>query len=339
MFGVYRTFLALMVVALHIGGIPKIGSYAVFGFYCLSGYLMTLIMKTSYGYTRRGLFRYAANRFLRIYPMYWISILLSAALIDYLGSDYTSAFHETMYLPSNLSETLRNILIFFPLRESPRLTPPAWALSIEIFFYIIIGLGASKTKKTSLAWFALSATYHLYININSLGWNYKYFTAPAASLPFSTGALLFHYKNSLEKIARQLAGKAYTHLPLFLLLIIILNWFIGYKLNRSEGVFFYFNIALSSTMVGILSSRNHTPLITNKLDKRLGDYSYPIYLIHYQASLIVVVILSALGIEVDRPSLTLLALSIPIIFLFSWIINITIEKPIECIRLKIRNQT
>lgn len=49
MFGTYRAFLALMVVALHLGGIPKIGAYAVFGFYCLSGYLMTLIMQTNYG--------------------------------------------------------------------------------------------------------------------------------------------------------------------------------------------------------------------------------------------------------------------------------------------------
>jgi len=54
MFGTYRIFLALMVVALHLGGIPKIGAYAVFGFYCLSGYLMTLIMQTNYGYTATG---------------------------------------------------------------------------------------------------------------------------------------------------------------------------------------------------------------------------------------------------------------------------------------------
>ncbi len=44
MFGTYRTYLALLVVVQHIGGIPVIGGYAVFGFYILSGYLMTLIM-------------------------------------------------------------------------------------------------------------------------------------------------------------------------------------------------------------------------------------------------------------------------------------------------------
>lgn len=73
MFGTYRTLLAVMVIFLHLGGMPVIGGYAVFGFYILSGYLMTLIMHKNYGYTRDGVARYAINRFLRIYPIYWVS--------------------------------------------------------------------------------------------------------------------------------------------------------------------------------------------------------------------------------------------------------------------------
>ncbi len=44
MFGAYRTFLALLFVFLHLGGVDAIGGYAAFGFYALSGYLLTLIM-------------------------------------------------------------------------------------------------------------------------------------------------------------------------------------------------------------------------------------------------------------------------------------------------------
>jgi peptidoglycan/LPS O-acetylase OafA/YrhL len=43
MFGSYRTFLAVLVIANHIGGISEIGRYAVYGFFVLSGYLMTYI--------------------------------------------------------------------------------------------------------------------------------------------------------------------------------------------------------------------------------------------------------------------------------------------------------
>jgi len=90
MFGTYRTLLALMVVALHLGGL-SMGGYAVFGFYVLSGYLMTLIMQNNYGYSALGFYKYALNRFLRIYPIYWVSIVFSAILVWYFGLVFWSA--------------------------------------------------------------------------------------------------------------------------------------------------------------------------------------------------------------------------------------------------------
>ena len=51
MFGTLRTILALMVAAGHLTDQWQIGTYAVFAFYIISGYLMTLIMHESYGFT------------------------------------------------------------------------------------------------------------------------------------------------------------------------------------------------------------------------------------------------------------------------------------------------
>ncbi len=337
MFGTYRTFLALMVVALHLGGVPKIGAYAVFGFYCLSGYLMTLIMQTTYGYSVSGIGKYAANRFLRIYPIYWMSLLLSIVLILYLGNEYTSTYHRSIYFPGNLSELLKNLLLFFPFRESPRLTPPAWALTVEIFFYIIIGLGASKSKSITLIWFMLSAAYHLFAVILQFGWEYRYFTIFAASLPFSTGAIIFHYKEEITQLVGRVNGKAHRNLPYIFLLLILFNWYLGHLLGHSEGVFFYSNFMLCSAMVAILLSRKSLPFITRKFDKWLGDFSYPIYLIHYQVGIIVIVLFSALGVEIQRPDLTLLFVSIPLIFILSWLITVAIERPIEIIRTKVKS--
>jgi peptidoglycan/LPS O-acetylase OafA/YrhL len=336
MFGTYRSFLALMVVALHLGGVPAIGAYAVFGFYCLSGYLMTLIMQTSYGYTASGIGRYAVNRFLRIYPIYWVSILLSLVLVLYLGKEYTSAYHVSIYLPGNLSELLNNVLLFFPFRESPRLTPPAWALTVEIFFYIIIGLGASKAKRMTLIWFVLSVVYHIFAVFRQLGWEHRYFTIFAASLPFSTGALLFHYKEELTQLVDRAAGRACSVLPHILMLLILFNWYLGYKVGHSRGLFFYSNFVLCSVMVAVLLSRKSLPLISKKLDKWLGDFSYPIYLIHYQVGIVVIVLFSALGVEIKRPEMTLMFVSIPLIFVLSLLITVTLERPIEIIRSKVK---
>jgi peptidoglycan/LPS O-acetylase OafA/YrhL len=337
MFGAYRTFLALMVVALHLGGVPKVGAYAVFGFYCLSGYLMTLIMHTTYGYSVNGIGKYALNRFLRIYPIYWVSILLSVVLIFYLGNEYTSAYHRAIYFPGDLTELLKNLLLFFPFREGPRLTPSAWALTVEIFYYIIIGIGASKKKSITLIWFFLSVVYHLFAVIFQVGWEYRYFTIFAASLPFSTGAIIFHYREEITRLVGRATGKAHSNLPYIFLLLILFNWYLGDKLGHLEGLFFYSNFVLCSTMVAILHSRNSLPFMSRKIDKWLGDFSYPIYLIHYQVGIIVILLFSTFGVEIERPELTLLFVSVPLILILSWLITVTIERPLEIIRSKVKN--
>lgn len=338
MFGTYRTFLALMVVTLHLGGIPKIGAYAVFGFYCLSGYLMTLIMQTTYGYSIRGVGKYAINRFLRIYPLYWASLLLSVFLIFYLGNKYTSNYHVSMYLPHDLPEALRNIFLFFPFRENPRLTPPAWALTVELFFYMMIGLGISKSRKVSLVWFILSITYHIFAVILQLGWEHRYFTIFAASLPFSTGAMIFHYKQDITKLMSKASRKIYQYLPYIFMFLILCNWYMGYTSGHLEGLFFYSNFVLCAVMVAILSNRKSLPLITKKFDKWLGDFSYPIYLIHYQVGIITIMLLSVFDITVQRPSLILLFGATPLIFILAWIFTITIERPLETIRTQVKNK-
>ena len=336
MFGTYRTLLALMVVALHIGGVPVIGVYAVFGFYVLSGYLMTLIMQRNYGYTWRGRYKYAINRFLRIYPIYWVSIALSALLIFLLGSEYTSSYHQAIYLPGNLTETLNNVFIFFPLREWPRLTPPAWALTVELFFYICIGLGLSRNRKIVLYWFCISVLYHVAIVVSGLEWKYRYFTIPAASLPFSTGALLFHYNNDIMSYVRKVNGAIYNYLPLIVFSGLLVNWISGYLLGISEGVSFYLNYIMCAFMVAVLSERESLPYVTRRMDKWLGDLSYPIYLVHYQVGLIVIVLMARWGIEFERPDIILMIISVPLILVVSWLIASSIEKPIEVLRSRVK---
>lgn len=337
MFGTYRTFLAFMVVALHLGGVPKIGAYAVFGFYCLSGYLMTLIMQTNYGYTAKGISKYALNRFLRIYPIYWISILFSVVLIWNLGDAYTSNYHPLIYLPGDFIELIQNIMLFFPFKGSPRLTPPSWALAVEIFFYVLIGLGLSKNRRITMGWFILSVLYLIGALILQLGWSHRYYTIFAASLPFSTGALIFHYKYEITQYHNKFTGKTYNYLPFILLSAILLNWFLGILSNQSTGIFFYSNFILCALMVAVLLSRKELPFISQGFDKWLGDFSYPIYLIHYQVGMLVLIFLSAFGLELTRPNLILMVISTPLIFAFAWLITIAIERPIEIIRSKIKS--
>jgi peptidoglycan/LPS O-acetylase OafA/YrhL len=334
MYGTYRTLLALMVVGLHIGGIPSVGTYAVFGFYTLSGYLMTFIMQNNYGYSSQGVAKYAINRFLRIYPIYWVSIGLSAVLVLIVGEGVSSGYQQDIYLPKDPISLARNLALFFPFMESPRLTPPAWALTVELCFYILIGLGISRTRRAVWYWFLLSAAYHalaLYFGRDT------YFTVFAASLPFSTGALIFHYRSNINSFLSGRNGTGFHWLPVAVFMLILANWAVGYSLPVLEKVCFYVNYLICSSMVAILSERKSLPLVSRGADRWLGDLSYPIYLLHYQVGLIVMLTLNAFGMNLSRPSLSLMAISIPFILLASWFVSVSIEGPIERMRARVKN--
>jgi len=193
MFGIFRTALAIFVVLGHLGTAPYLGTYAVFGFYTLSGYLMTRIMQKTYGYTPKGLLKYFTNRFLRIYPIYWVSILLSFFLIYLTSEELTKSINTYLYLPASINDFLTNIFITFTPESEPRLTPPAWALTIELFFYILIAFGISRNIKITALWFLASLSYTIYLIYGNASFSYRYFTIPAASLPFSIGSIIFLY--------------------------------------------------------------------------------------------------------------------------------------------------
>ena len=333
MFGAYRTLLALFVVFFHIGYLPRLGSYAVFGFYVLSGYLMTLVMHNNYGYTLAGTMKYAVNRVLRIYPIYWLACLLSILVITTLGSDFAFKFHQALVIPQDLGSILRNIFLIFPNLEEPRLTPPAWALTVELFFYACIGLGLSRNKLLTWAWFGLAIAYHVYVTVAGWGVSNIYFPIPAAALPFSIGALIFLYRDRL------LSAWPYFNrglAPHFLLLLILLNWAAGFAPHSLERAHFYLNIAFNALLILSLSARQSLLGVSPRMDRVLGDFSYPIYLVHYQIALIVLAGASALGLQLARGDNVLAALSLPILFLVAWGLSALVERPIDRIRKKIR---
>jgi len=334
LFGTYRTLLATLVIFLHLGGMPVIGSYAVFGFYILSGYLMTLIMQNSYGYTKYGIARYALNRFLRIYPIYWISCIISLLLIFLLGEDVVRNFHGSIYYPANLGAVLRNVFLIFPSMDEPRLTPPSWALTVEIFYYICIGLGFSKTRRLTITWLAVSILYAVIVNATGADWNHKYFTIPAASLPFATGAMLFHYKRSLADVVERSFSS--TYLPLLLVVLILVNWLAGYLLGTLRGFSFYVNFLLCALVLVTLLEKTSLPFISRKVDRMLGDFSYPVYLVHYQVGLVVLVVADQAGYSLQRPGTLLMLASLPFIFLTAWLMTRFVELPIEVLRSRIK---
>lgn len=288
---------------------------------------MTRIMQKTYGYNLIGIFKYFSNRILRIYPLYWISLIISVVLVLISSEEITKSINSVIYLPNTLHQTLQNIFIIFSIDSEPRLTPPAWALTVELFFYILIACGISKNKKITFIWLSLSLLYTSYLIVGDASFSYRYFTIPAASLPFSVGALIFYLEDKKNKF-----NPKYN--IYFILLLLFINYFISQSFKISSTYGFYINLLLVSYLVFNLSKIKIHSFKTQ--DILIGNLSYPIYLLHYQSGIIAYMIFDFFRIEITKGDLYFFLCSLCITIFLSYFVTTLIENKIELLRNKIR---
>ena len=267
-FGTWRFFLAFLVVISHLweNMLPGPAAYAVWGFFLLSGFLMTHVLRHKYGPTIDGLRDYAYNRFLRIFPIYWIACVCGAAAVVILhryGVD--PAFLNPQFVkPHGWLEWFVNVTLL-PIPVGGMFVPVAGALAVEIGVYILIPLMAFNRPA---AWLGLilslllSAQYGFHSD--TFGIRYSYFLTCFAVFAF--GSLVSHHRETLEKFKAPV-------LSVLVWLIHSLIWLWYDPWPWGYGI--YFSILLSAWVVISFASQK-----TGKLDRILGDLSYPIYLFH-----------------------------------------------------------
>lgn len=280
MFGLLRTILAIYVVLLHIFSFPTLGNYAVSFFFILSGFLMTYIMQKRYYYNFAGIKLFWVNRFLRLYPTYWIVLILSLAAIVFVSE---KNLNPAMYFPHSIKGWFSNIsMLYFdivPHRIKPRIVPTSWALTNELVFYFLISLGISKTKIRTLIWLFLSVLYYigtyLYYDLTT----FRYSAIPASSLPFAIGAILFWINEKQTKIK--------GNFSFIILLFVLFNLNAIYFANMGSKVFaeisIYINYIIAALIILQLFNIE-SEMRVKQIDNYIGYFSYPIYLSHYLVS-------------------------------------------------------
>jgi peptidoglycan/LPS O-acetylase OafA/YrhL len=320
MFGALRFFWAMMVVLAHLAHFGS--GLAVFGFYTLSGYLMTYIMNRKYHFTRSGIAAYILNRFLRIFPAYWFVCLITLFFLHFFDQFFVDA-HKALRLPQTINEILSNIFIFglMPLADEnglkmARLVPTAWALHVELVFYVLIGIGLVRYKLIVVAWFVTSCMYHFLGVIKD--WS-LYYPVYAASLPFSLGAMIFFYRDRLKEFI-----PTSNRIAVIMMSLNVVYFVISHKIpfNKYPGLFLF------SLLIYQLSYCDFSPTI-KRLDAFLGSLSYPIYLSH-----LLIGELIKHFFELPKSFLLVFYSAIPIL-IFSLFIAKFIDAPIEKIRRKV----
>lgn len=116
-----------------------------------------------------------------------------------------------------------------------------------------------------------------------LSFEWRYFSIPAGSLPFSVGACLYLYKDDCKAVLHRLAmPSGGWMLSIYLITCALIASGVGTGFNalvKSTGL--YISLILSAALI-IQLYFNGLPIIPIKVDKLIGDYSYPTYVLHWQ---------------------------------------------------------
>lgn len=348
MFGLFRIYLALAVMADHLLRVPEFGRAAVFSFFTLSGFLMTMIMARSYGYGLAGFASFAANRFLRLFPAYWIALLLTLLIIVATGESKAHELSKALSIPHTAWSWAMNLTMAFPslypVQLSPRLFPIVWTLTIELFYYVLIGLGLTRSRTGTILFLALGLAYHLFGLMAGqaldprLRLDFHYHSIFAAALPFAAGAIVYHYREVLGRLlARRAAALLLLHMAT---LATAAAAFVAVRLiyGRSAEAQLTVDLAtlaaavvVSAPVIAALYRPQEFP-VSPALDALLGKFSYPVYLLHLQVSLFMSWLL--FGRYVQGPAL--FAASLLPVAALSWAIIRFVEPLFDTIRERVK---
>lgn len=253
---------------------------AVFAFFVISGFYMSLIINEKYAKLPSGTRRFYLNRALRLYPIHWTIIGLYAIFFTLSGTpsfllgDARVPFWRWLYaVISNVSFLGVEVLPFFGDENWAFVLGPVWSLGIELCFYLIAPFVVGRRLPALMLLFGGALAFRLMLYLSGvplLPWRYFFFPADLAL--FLMGSLSYRlYAWAKDKpIAKRLGWGA---------AIAILVWMItpplwtAPELDQLLPWAFYVCVAVCTPFLFALTS-------DWKIDNLLGQLSYPIYLSH-----------------------------------------------------------
>jgi peptidoglycan/LPS O-acetylase OafA/YrhL len=324
-FGIYRYGLAFCVAISHLWGgmIAGPAAYAVWGFYCLSGYLMTLILNEKYGFSKRGLTNFAVNRLLRIYPAYYV-VCAGMFLLFWFIPDTAARFLPLLHMP-HTSQGWRFTLFLLPAPDGNELLHGASALRVELWFYIAIALGLGRSRRIAWAWFLVSVGYTIWLLARRTPFPERYTYIAACSLAFSFGSLIYHVRDRFAVIKTPWA--ALSAACLWWLHV----WVAQNIPHGPLGLGLYSSLLFSGFAMVTLMRLNpkELPAWMTSLDRFLGNLSYPMYLCHWSVGIMVTWIFAGK----TRMDLFVFLVGFPLVNLLSFVIYHYVERPLQSWKL------
>jgi peptidoglycan/LPS O-acetylase OafA/YrhL len=353
--GSLRLLLAVCVVLSHTGPIhgfaPLGGVEAVQTFYMISGFYMALILSEKY--TGAGAYRlFLANRLLRIYPTYWVVLLISAVVWWIAGSavkltnplSIPHAGFSTgvvlLLVATNLLLLGQDVVMFSGVTGAGNwrfsrqvsvdrrplwrylLVPQAWSLSIELMFYAVAPFMVRwRTRSiliTMLLCAALRGILYKKFRLHYDPWTYRF--APTELLLFLAGVLAY-------RLYRHLDGKKVSRVfckCVAIAILLLCLVFTRIPMQVSVRQWGFYCVVCAGLPFMFLATRS------SKIDRLIGELSYPLYLSHALFLTFLPALLQHLGFQLNEP-VAILVTSV----IFSMGLDRLVIVPIERVRRRI----
>ena len=172
------------------------------------------------------------------------------------------------------------------------------------------------------------------------GWFWVYGALSGGSFPFALGAAAYHYREQIEAVLDQVSAGAGAVLILrwgFMFGVLLL-YVIGFRDYRFTETGNQINSILTALVVVRLFSLRLEGKF-KQADRVLGDFSYPVYLLHWQAGLLASLAVfgeTAQGANV-RGVIVFVA-AMPILFLLCSVCVFLIDPVVQSMRDKVRRR-
>jgi len=297
---------------------------AVNAFFIVSGFYMAFILNEKYIGKNKSYNLFITNRFMRIFPVYWVVLLLFVIYSSIRADIIFQTYIRNIPSFTSLYFLIKNIFLFsfISMPRSYILDVPAWSLGVELTFYLFAPLITRlKFKKTLLLLLAylfmdlfLSHTFLNHV-INDI----QFYFLQSQFTFFVLGILSYWIYTKVKTLNIKKEVVTFTEL-----IIIIYTLFYGFMpfLNNDILANIYYLLIACGIPFFFLNSRK------NSVSNFLGELSYPIYISQWLVLYVLSDYIKIVPINKNFiPMFEIIA-----VLLFSFLLYLVIMKPLDRIR-------
>lgn len=283
--------------------IIDLGHVAVCIFFIISGFVISM---TAERHTVRGFIR---NRFIRLYPVYWLCLALSLIVPPLLGDPERFSLGQIA-----ANATMGQTFLFVRSVD-----PVYWTLEVELSFYatvaVLLAVGWLKhTERLALVGLVLFFA----VNFHRSGWDPNWPTLEKVILmpfiitgfyaqgPLFLAGMLFH----------RVKQSGYTPGRTVLLVLCALAQFIPYEPRIAFGLILILGLFGWIAVFPV-------PALTHPALRFLGAISYPFYLVHKKIGCAILLFLAG-----TLPAVPSILITTAIVLTLASVIHLKFEKPI-----------